>query len=443
MSCQEIQHLLAEYVDGTLASTEKAQVEDHLAGCAQCAADVAELQRLVPMLRSLPDQQPPAELADEIFAVTTRRWPRFLKKRRLFRPRYAPISAAAAILVVVVAVIAVYGNLEMSPFLPKLKQAPQPQMAKLDEHKAADAQTGIASRGMDKRMAADHLEEMPVGTSALPPEVTGMIERAVKPKARRTDRNRQVAQEVAVKKKATPEMMAGEFETGIFSLAPPETVIDPDMPISSGEMRREQTEETLVPQYMADEADSVSLRSQGAGRTANERDVISQLPPTAAAVDGTVADQMVAEDEEALEDGMSEADRDVTTAELLHRWEGQHCGVNKPLTMVVTSASRWAKLWFLMNASRIGTPPTPPINFERQTVIGVFLGLKETGGHAITIQGVQTQDGKLVILVRVTQPQPGTRFTQALTQPYSVVVVPRRIDGLTIDRSTPVKVVYQ
>ena len=54
---------LNEYVDGTLATRDRASVEAHLAGCAGCRAAVAELRRLVAEARQLPATiTPPRDL---------------------------------------------------------------------------------------------------------------------------------------------------------------------------------------------------------------------------------------------------------------------------------------------------------------------------------------------------------------------------------------------
>jgi anti-sigma factor RsiW len=54
MSCPDMEVRLNEYVDGTLATHERAAVEAHLAGCAGCRAAVAELRQLVADARGLP-----------------------------------------------------------------------------------------------------------------------------------------------------------------------------------------------------------------------------------------------------------------------------------------------------------------------------------------------------------------------------------------------------
>ncbi len=54
MMCPHMEATLNEYVDGTLAVTDRASVEAHLAECSGCRTAVSELRRLVAEARGLP-----------------------------------------------------------------------------------------------------------------------------------------------------------------------------------------------------------------------------------------------------------------------------------------------------------------------------------------------------------------------------------------------------
>jgi anti-sigma factor RsiW len=49
---------LSEYLDGTLAGSERAALDAHLAGCAACAATLEELRRVVARAQNLQDRPP-------------------------------------------------------------------------------------------------------------------------------------------------------------------------------------------------------------------------------------------------------------------------------------------------------------------------------------------------------------------------------------------------
>src|SRR5256885_2728484 len=53
---------LSEYIDGTLAATERGAFEAHLAGCAACGTTLDELRRVVARARALDDRPPATDL---------------------------------------------------------------------------------------------------------------------------------------------------------------------------------------------------------------------------------------------------------------------------------------------------------------------------------------------------------------------------------------------
>jgi len=53
---------LSEYLDGELEARERARVEAHLAGCAECARTLAELKAVVARASRLPEYPPEADL---------------------------------------------------------------------------------------------------------------------------------------------------------------------------------------------------------------------------------------------------------------------------------------------------------------------------------------------------------------------------------------------
>jgi len=53
---------LSEYIDDTLAATERGALEAHLAGCAACATTLDELRRVVARARALDDRPPATDL---------------------------------------------------------------------------------------------------------------------------------------------------------------------------------------------------------------------------------------------------------------------------------------------------------------------------------------------------------------------------------------------
>ena len=62
MHCSQITDLLSEYVDDVLDPTTRARVEEHLADCQTCTAELASLRTYLEAMGSLPQAQAPADL---------------------------------------------------------------------------------------------------------------------------------------------------------------------------------------------------------------------------------------------------------------------------------------------------------------------------------------------------------------------------------------------
>jgi hypothetical protein len=106
-SCREIRHALGVYVLGAIDPVERAQVDEHLATCADCREELAGLAGLPALLRRVPtaeaqrlavadqtdsaaQETPPAELLPALLTRTT-------QARRV--RRWRELAAAAAVVV--------------------------------------------------------------------------------------------------------------------------------------------------------------------------------------------------------------------------------------------------------------------------------------------------------------------------------------------------------
>lgn len=66
MTCTEIEVLLADYLDGTLAAEEKSAVEVHLRECAACAEFAQDIQAAMGFMERAAEVAPPSELLTRI-----------------------------------------------------------------------------------------------------------------------------------------------------------------------------------------------------------------------------------------------------------------------------------------------------------------------------------------------------------------------------------------
>jgi anti-sigma factor RsiW len=128
------QDLLSAYLENDLGASEHAALEEHLAGCATCAADVEGLRETVALLRGLPDPEPPPFLATRVMAriaageARVPAWRRWIE--HLGAPAVAVPLAAAAAALLVFSFAAPSSQMQIAEnAVPGLQTGPYPQVA--------------------------------------------------------------------------------------------------------------------------------------------------------------------------------------------------------------------------------------------------------------------------------------------------------------------------
>src|SRR5580704_2197688 len=66
MNCADVEILLCDYLDGTLAPQQRAELESHLGTCTLCAEFAMDAGAGLAFLEHVPDVQPPQELLTRI-----------------------------------------------------------------------------------------------------------------------------------------------------------------------------------------------------------------------------------------------------------------------------------------------------------------------------------------------------------------------------------------
>jgi hypothetical protein len=102
------------------------------------------------------------------------------------------------------------------------------------------------------------------------------------------------------------------------------------------------------------------------------------------------------------------------------RWSGAYAEEQEAVTMLVDSAAQWTKLWSMARKDA-------PTGFDpaHRIGIGIFLGRRPTGGYGIRIPFMGPREGKYVIEVEESSPEPGAIVTQAITSPWLILLIER------------------
>jgi len=106
MTCTETRDLFSALADDALAPAERAALDAHLAGCAECRRELAAFGRTVALVRAIDPAHAPAGFVDRVLAAARPEpWPRWLARRLSAPWPMLPLGAAALLLVAGLAVL--------------------------------------------------------------------------------------------------------------------------------------------------------------------------------------------------------------------------------------------------------------------------------------------------------------------------------------------------
>jgi hypothetical protein len=80
----------------------------------------------------------------------------------------------------------------------------------------------------------------------------------------------------------------------------------------------------------------------------------------------------------------------------------------------------------------LGIQSTQQVDFQQDALLVVFMGEQRTGGYSVEVTGVRQEGARLTVTVKQTRPGPGAIVTQALTQPYHAVRIPKPPAGTQV-----------
>ncbi|MBT5859921.1 MAG: protease complex subunit PrcB family protein [Alphaproteobacteria bacterium] len=112
-------------------------------------------------------------------------------------------------------------------------------------------------------------------------------------------------------------------------------------------------------------------------------------------------------------------------------WRDNYGGPGTEGWATATNQVEWVTLW-----ASLGVEP-PAVLGDGLVGIGVFLGLRNTGGFGITIDSQQDEDGTYVVRYSEVEPGPGAIVTMALTAPYVIWTIADPGLAIIVEKTTP------
>ena len=103
----------------------------------------------------------------------------------------------------------------------------------------------------------------------------------------------------------------------------------------------------------------------------------------------------------------------------------QATGVQGARYLLITSQDQLIGVWSQVHANQLQQPPLPQVDFQRETLVAIFLGQRNSGGYGVTVRRVSVEGNELYLDTEFREPAAGAITTQALTSPWTLVRVLR------------------
>jgi hypothetical protein len=96
----------------------------------------------------------------------------------------------------------------------------------------------------------------------------------------------------------------------------------------------------------------------------------------------------------------------------------------------VRDQTAWEAFW-AEHKSHTSEPGTPPaVDFTQETVVVVFVGQKPSGGYAVEVVNVTWNYNEVFVHPVATQPGPECATASVVTQPFQIVAILTRYEGI-------------
>jgi hypothetical protein len=104
--------------------------------------------------------------------------------------------------------------------------------------------------------------------------------------------------------------------------------------------------------------------------------------------------------------------------------DGQHSLADTASNYLIGDKDTWAEIWQLANGNIEPMPALPEIDFEKQMVLAVFMGTKNSGGYRTEIASITKMKDTLDVKV-INYQREGGMMLPVLTSPFQLVLLPK------------------
>ena len=116
--------------------------------------------------------------------------------------------------------------------------------------------------------------------------------------------------------------------------------------------------------------------------------------------------------------------------------KGPMSGIETARQVAIRTADEWTLVW-RQHTARVFLGEQPTVDFSREMVLGVFLGMRTTGGYSVEIVRTVKVNDLLRVEYVENAPRRGDVTAQVLTAPFHLVALPKHdgpIQFVKVDR---------
>jgi hypothetical protein len=98
---------------------------------------------------------------------------------------------------------------------------------------------------------------------------------------------------------------------------------------------------------------------------------------------------------------------------------------------IVRDPSTWQGLWSRMTSNELPAPILPAVDFANNMLVVAAVGTQVTGGYGVSVTAASYQSYVITVQVTVWSAGPGCNYTQAITSPVAIAMLPARTGAAT------------
>lgn len=116
--------------------------------------------------------------------------------------------------------------------------------------------------------------------------------------------------------------------------------------------------------------------------------------------------------------------------------EGDSKGVYPAKNQVITSQAAWQSFWRAVHSKLPSLPPLLPVDFSKNDVIALTMGVEPTGSYSIHMLSLVQNGQSYQAVVEYRQPGPDCKLPTLKTDPYFLASVPKLHGPVAFETST-------